>query len=248
MKSVLERQYSVDISNVDMYMNLSLVSLMKFFQDMATRHSMILGISYFDLKEKDNAFWVLSKFKVQIKNSLPVWGDEISIKTYPLEPQNIRSIRNYVLHKGDELLMVASSEWCILDSDTRKPRRTSSISCYSNDVNYLAEKLETEEFSKIVGEVEDGDFVYVKTVKLCDLDVNRHMNNVVYTEIVLNCFSADFLCDKKFNSYEVHFLKEAREGDNIKVYKKEESGGFVVVGKNDNGENYFKASIDFEKM
>ena len=34
MKSVLERQYSVDISNVDMYMNLSLVSLMKFFQDM----------------------------------------------------------------------------------------------------------------------------------------------------------------------------------------------------------------------
>ena len=104
------------------------------------------------------------------------------------------------------------------------------------------------EFSKIVGEVEDGDFVYVKTVKLCDLDVNRHMNNVVYTEIALNCFSADFLCDKKFNSYEVHFLKEAREGDNIKVYKKEESGGFVVVGKNDNGENYFKASIDFEKM
>ncbi len=248
MENVLEKNYLATISDVGFNFKLSLPSLLKDFQFLATEHSKIMGMSYFDLKEKDNAFWVLSKVKVKFLCDLPMWGDEYKLLTFPTEPTNVKYGRNFKLFNScNKLAVVGSTDWCILDRETRRLRRVSSISCCPENFAYLTERLESENYTLINDSVDAGaEFIYEKTVRCTDLDMNLHMNNVVYTKIVLDCFSSGFFNSKIIDEYELHFIKEAPEGSKIEVYKKDNGGSFVIFGKSEDGsQSYFKARIKF---
>ena len=250
MENYLNKDYVATISDIDFNFEFNLVGLMREFQDLATRHSKEMGLSYFDLKQNDNAFWVLSKIKVKFLQDLPKWGDKFSILTYPLEPTNVRYGRNFKMSTKDgPTAIIGSSEWCILDLDTRKIRRTNTISSNPMNFDYISERLESESYT-IIDDTQDDELLplFEKVVRSTDLDINLHMNNVVYTKIVLDCFDAIFLQKNKIKEYELHFLKEAQEGAKIDIFKKQVEDGYVVYGKSkDKSFSYFKAKIKFER-
>ena len=249
MENYLKKSYTATISDVDFNSRLSLASLLKEYQFLATEHSKIMGMSYFDLMKNDKAFWVLSKIKVKILKALPNWGDAFSVLTYPKAPTNVRYGRNFKVFDEDEnLLAISSSEWCILDVEARKLRRASSITSYPNELKCLDESLETENYTNIDDALNDNMLpLFEKVVRTTDLDMNLHMNNVVYTKIVLDCFSANFLKEHQIREYELHFIKEAPEGTKIDVYKKEVDDNIVIFGKStDKLLTYFKAVINFD--
>ena len=92
------------------------------FQDIASRHAMILGIDDFALLENDNALWVVSKTKVKI-DRLPKWNDEINIRTWPMGAEGVRCNRCYQIIKDGEVYINAITEWVIIDADTHHLRK-----------------------------------------------------------------------------------------------------------------------------
>lgn len=248
MNNYIEQKFNATISDVDFNFEVNLVSLMEKFQLLATNHSKEMGLSYFDLKENDNAFWVLSKIQIKFVGRSPKWGNEFSIFSYPLEPTNVKFGRNFKLKDcTGNVLAVANSEWCILDAESHRIRRSSSITSYPQELKCLDEKLGVEDYRVLDDSIfTEDNYVYTKTVRTSDLDMNMHMNNVVYTKVVLDSFYSEKLKNEKIREYELHFLKEAPEGAEIKIYKKEVNGEFIVVGKDAlSSSSYFRARIKF---
>ena len=105
------------------------------FQDMASRHSIIMGVDDFTLLEKDNAMWVVSKTKIKI-NKLPLWNEEVTVRTWPMGAEGVRCNRCYQIKKGDEVLVNAISEWVVIDATSRTLRKVETTS-YPTDVDWI---------------------------------------------------------------------------------------------------------------
>lgn len=83
--SLYRKDYEVDVSHVDFSQRLKLSSLFIYFQDLAVLHAENLGIGMKSMLEKHNAIWVLARMRVDI-NRYPVWGEKITIETWPHKP------------------------------------------------------------------------------------------------------------------------------------------------------------------
>ena len=88
MQNLIVKNYDVNINNIGYDKRLSFVELLKIFQDLAVTHAGELGLGYYDLEKKDNAFWVLSKLKVRFVEDMPEWGNKLSVQTFPLKPNS----------------------------------------------------------------------------------------------------------------------------------------------------------------
>lgn len=236
MQNLITKNYDVNINNIGYNKRLSFVELLKMFQDLATAHAGELGLGYYDLAKKDNAFWVLSKLKVRFVENLPEWGKEVSVQTFPLKPtSSVRFERCFsVMGDDNNHIACAESEWCMLDKDTRKIKKLSAISCMPQNMEYLTESCLQADYTKnFENEFSKNDLVYSKKVSVSDLDLNKHVNNVIYSQMAYDCFDSDFLDNNFLYDYEIHYVKETVEGDELLFFKKQVSENvFDVVVKN----------------
>lgn len=72
------------------------------------------------------------------------------------------------------------------------------------------------------------------TVRPTDIDFGRHMNNVAYVRVLLDCFSAAELASGRIASMEVHYAAPCLEGEELGVYcRREENGCRLAIKKAD---------------
>ena len=53
--------------------------------------------------------------------------------------------------------------------------------------------------------------------------MSHHMNNIEYIKLALCVFSDDFLQSHEITDLEVHYTGESKEGQILRVYKKEDT-------------------------
>ena len=218
----------VDSNAIDFNGKLKLPAVMKYFQNGASEHAAEMGVDYFTLKEKSNAFWVITKIRLQL-HRYPRWNDVLTMTTWPLRPALLKFNREFrFADEAGTNVIDGTSEWCVLDGQTHRPRKLSST-CYP-DFPHLEERAGTKPFRRFEEEVTTGDLCYEKVVRPSDLDLNYHMNNTIYTEMALDCFSVEELNSFTVKDFEIHFANECREGDIVQMYRKEIEGGYYIEG------------------
>ena len=141
----------------DSLMRFKAEAVLMSFQDVASRHAMFLGIDDFSLLEKDNAMWVVSKTKVKV-NKLPLWNDEVAIRTWPMGAEGVRCNRCYQIIRNGEVMINAITEWVIIDATTRTLRKVETTS-YPNDIDWITEKSVDERFRRFKDDFTENDFV-----------------------------------------------------------------------------------------
>lgn len=202
------------------------------FQDVASRHAMFLGIDDFSLLEKDNAMWVITKTKVKI-NKLPLWNDDVSIRTWPMGADGVRCNRCYQIIKDNEILINGITEWVIIDATTRALRKVETTS-YPNDIDWITEKSIEEKFRRFKDDFTENDVVYKRLIRSGDIDVTHHTNNVTYITMLLDTFSVKELENMSLKEIEVSYINESFEGETLSIYrKKRENGTYFSIKKDD---------------
>ena len=130
--------------------------------------------------------------------------------------------RDYYLHDaaGNELV-VASSQWCIINFQTRKVER-SSFDYQGEFCNKIA-FLEGFERIRLPELTPAGRYVITER----DLDRNEHTNNCRYADIVAG------VLDRKeaIRRFLIHYAKETRLHDEIQLFQASTEDGRIVVGK-----------------
>lgn len=237
------QKFVITIYDIDFCGNLKLNSILNYFQEVATRHAMILNIDYHNLI-KVNEFWVLSRICAEV-DRYPKLGDEITVVTYPISPRLVDCDRDYyILDKSGEVLIRGVSKWLILDSNTHKIKKVNPR--YFEGLSFFDKRaIQNPEWK--VEQVENMEEVYNNKVTLDDIDFNRHMNNSKYANVIFNAFSPEDVLDKKIKAFSINYLSEMRYQKEYivkKFYKNNYDAIFEIDCEN---KPAFRAKILFDE-
>ena len=184
-------------SHFDLNNNLTAKAILGIFQDVAAIHGEEIGVGYETMLEK-NLYWILSRVKFDIIR-MPNINEEVIIETWPHQKGRIDFDRDMKISStSGETLVIGTSKWCVINSNTRMLERTDNINYIGEiypDVNYV------DRFNKIILPTEEKKFSFTHKVQFSDLDHNQHMNNTNYANLVLNASE-----NKIFNHFEINFM------------------------------------------
>lgn len=227
MKNSYSEKLTVDATCLDKNLNMSILDMMRVIEVAIFNHSHIMGLDHDDMIEKSNAFWIVNKIKLSIIN--PIRGyDNVKISTWTHEPGMLRFDRDMMIKCGNNIMVKGSSEWCCLDADTRRPRKSSTI--YYPELEMVCTKKNNLTYSNLRLNVTEQDYIYTRPVRTTDLDVNNHTNNLKYNYIALDAFTAEELNNLNIKEYEIYFVNESHEGDEIRVYRKKKKNYYYIEG------------------
>jgi acyl-ACP thioesterase len=235
----LEKEYMVHVYEMGPDGRVNLWSLFNFMQDIASEHAIKLGFGRDDLMKR-NHFWVLSRM-FAVFSDWPVWEETIRVKTWPNGTDKLFAMRNYELRFPDgRPVGNASSSWLIIDRTTKKIQRPDElITRYNSDNQPVIFPVRN---AVKLGEVAvNGKLSSEFKVKVSDLDINLHTNNVNYLKWVNDAYDLDFVMTHIPCSAEINYLAESMFGDNIAVRtsKDETDNNFFnhsIIRTNDNKE------------
>lgn len=243
MKIEYKRKYKVNYTEVDQNLKLALVDAITLQQNMGTEYFESFKSDNVVLRNKNNAAWVVSKTKVHF-NKYPNWGDIIDAISYTTKVKSIRvEMETVFKDKNEENLFCTKQEMCPIDLKTRKIRKITTVN-YPLDMK-IEENVIHEPFLKLSDNFSEDDLVYKQRVFLTDIDYSRHTNNVAYVKFVVNTLSSEFIDKYQITDFEIHYINESREGEELKVYKKEKDYSIKFLIKEGEKE-IIRASLNYE--
>lgn len=247
MNLIWEESFKIHTYDADFNNKVKISSIFNYMQESATNHADHLRVGHKDLLEKD-LFWVLSRVKIEISN-FPNQGEEIRLETWPKGIDKLFALRDfYIYNSENKVIGRATTAWLMVDTKRMRPQRpkffVERIPSFKNEHALL------EVPGKIL-EAEEKIFISDKKVKYTDIDINRHMNNVKYIELIIDSFPQDIFKKSRIESMQVNFLSEAKFGDKIKVFNgnrgyKNSKDSFYLEGINARTSNrVFKSSVEW---
>lgn len=180
---------NIRFSEVDTKRNLSLGSIINYFQDCSTFHSESVGKG-FDYLAEHNRVWLMSAWQVVIYKR-PKFGEAIRIGTWAYDFKSMYGYRNFVIQNpvSNETLVAANSIWVYADTKTGKPVKVLPENCegYINEPPYPMEYCDR----KIMLPTE-SEALPAFSVTQSHLDCNHHVNNGQYIRMAESYLPEDF--------------------------------------------------------
>lgn len=210
-----EKEYRVHVYETGPDGKLNLYSLFNFLQDIASDHAVVLGFGRDDLM-RDNRFWVLSRMYAEI-DYWPAWEERIIVRTWPNGTDKLFALRNYeVMFPDGRHIASGTSSWLILDQTTRRVQRPdTALSRFHPNQNLMESPLRYA--NKLEPAEGDGKEITPFRVKVSDIDVNLHANNVQYLKWVCDTYGIDFVMKNIPKSAEINYLAESVFDDEITI-------------------------------
>jgi medium-chain acyl-[acyl-carrier-protein] hydrolase len=210
-----EKDYTVHVYETGPNGRLSLFSLFDYFQDIASDHAVRLGYGRDDLLKQNN-FWVLSRIYAEISH-WPSWGESLVVKTWPRGTEGLFALRDYEARYSDGRSVArATSSWLIIDRNTRRIKRPdNTLSRYNSDLP--RETALSRNAMKLEPVVSENQSKMLLRVRISDLDLNLHTNNVRYLKWVIDSYDLDFMINNVPLSAEINYLSESHYDDNISI-------------------------------
>lgn len=221
-----EKEYRIHVYETGPDGRISLYSLFNYMQDIASEHAEKLGFGRNDLMKK-NHFWVLSRMYAVI-SEWPAWNDTLIVKTWPTGTEKVFAIRNYELRLPDKKMIAsAASSWLIIDRTTKKIQRPDSLLTRYDSADKPAEQV-LRSAEKLPDVSLAGSISPVFNVKVSDLDINHHTNNVNYIKWVTDTYDLNFILNHHPTSIEINYLSESVFGEDILIRTSQEEGSNCI--------------------
>ena len=191
---------------------LRIVSLFNLLQYMADSHATDLGLGMEFCLSKGLA-WVGANYHVKI-NRMPKIHENIKIITWPSEERKLGAIRDFAVYdETDALIMVASSQWILIDFVRKRPVALKEKLPQYKVIN---EHSLISAFEKLP-DVEKTDTDKTFSVRFDDIDINMHVNNSLYPLWAIETLEYSFRDSYLPEEIEIMFKKEGYLGEHVNV-------------------------------
>ena len=199
---------------VDKNREATIPTLCNLFQEVANNHAFNRQYDYFSMQER-GMIWVLNRLNIKVLR-YPKWQETLRVSTWvslfvPFPHRHLE-----IVDEQGEIVCCAYSLWFSLDSETHRPKRILDFDAP------LSDKKTSCEFPQKVVYTEGVSLVSERRVVCSDLDMLGHVNNVKYTEWMLDVLP-EIVGDGKPNSLEINYLGEAFINDTILFFMKKEA-------------------------
>ena len=216
--------------------------ILKFMQETSMRHMKGVGPSYEALFNQNKVF-VLSSIRIEMYNPIYAYQD-VDVYTWACPSRGFSFMRSYSIEANGEIMAEAHSTWALVNTEDRRLYRVGDI-----DISSYGEcepvTLEHPIRFRIPNEV-PLSLVGEYTVSYSDTDINGHMNNTNYPDMLLNCLTSPEKVLVK--SLAISFISEIKRGDYIKIYTAKTDGKYYFRSIKEDGSTNIEAEMIVESI
>lgn len=213
-----EEKYNVKFHDTNSNEIVDPSHILKFMQETSMRHMKARKPSYEELFEEKKAF-ILSNIRIEMYNPIYAYQD-ISAKTWACPSRGFSFMRSYSIEANGEIMAEAHSTWALVNTEDKKLYKVSDVDLGNYDMDEpvtLAHPLRI----RIPNEVPlslTSEF----TVRYTDTDLNGHMNNTNYPNMLVNALPNPEKIMVK--SLAISFLSDIKAGESVKIYMAKTDG------------------------
>ncbi len=204
-------EFEITCHDVDENNHIKPTELIKYLQDTANHQMRDRKPSYYDMFFNNQAF-IITRMSVQIYMQLEQY-DTIEVSTWRCRDKGATFPRCYQIKRDGDVAVSAYSEWAVVDHTTGRLYRTNEVdtSNYENDEEIMIDIPKRFRMPK------DLEMEQVGRHHVCysDCDMNRHMNNANYSNMLWDRIPG--ITDKEVTSINIRFMKEAALGSDIDI-------------------------------
>ncbi len=214
--------------------------ILKFMQETSMRHMKARKPSYEDLFAENKAF-ILSNIRIEIYNPIYAYQDIVA-KTWACPSRGFSFMRSYSIEANGEIMAEAHSTWALVDTADKKLYKVSDVDLGNYDIDDPV-TLEHPLRIRIPSELPlalTGEF----TVKYTDTDLNGHMNNTNYPNMLINSMPSPEKIMVK--SLAISFLSDIKTGESVKIYMARTDGKHYFRSVKDDGTINIEAEMIVE--
>jgi len=191
--------------------------VLRYMQETANRQLLRLGPTNDELRGRGVAF-LLSRINMNLYRTLYAY-EEIEVSSWACESRGVSFNRCYRITRGGEIIAEAASVWGLIGIEDHRICRVDEI-----ELGFTTDEPLSLDAPKRVHIPRDLPLSLVgeRLIVYSDLDVNRHMNNTNYPDML--CDYIPDMNQKRVTSMSISFAGEAKQGETLKVYMHENDG------------------------
>lgn len=243
MKYKYNKELNISYSDLDNTGRLGLSNCICYVQDMITEYFESFGSDNFTLKNKNNAAWVITKTKIRF-HVHPMWKEKLKAEAYCISDSAIRFETELTFGNNNQNYFEVKQEYCAIDLLSRRARKLSTI-CYPDDMEYTQSVYE-EDYQKLKDSFSESDFITTQKIRFSDIDFSNHTNNVTYVRFIMNTFDTEFFKNSKIKDFEIHYISESKENQELKIYRKQISDKEFIFLLKENDREVVRALLRLE--
>lgn len=217
MENILNLAFPVRTFDIDYSGRIKLSALLNFLQEAAAQHAARLGVAM-DVMAQRDLVWILSRYHI-VLSRYPLLGSTVKIKTWPSVRSGTFTLREFEAVDDRGPMLQATTSWLALDIKKKKPV---SIDNMVPDFPLHSKRAVDDNFAPLPV-VERADRETEFPVLQGDLDINRHVNNVVYIQWAVENVAENVLFGSRPAEIEINYRAEAFYGDRI-ISRTQDSG------------------------
>lgn len=205
-------KYTVTSHDVDVKNNMRPSLIIRCMQETANHQMRDRKPSYYDLFFQGKSF-VLTRITLEVFEQIHQY-EEVESSTWRCEGGGATFTRCFELVKDGKIMARAYSQWAVSDHKTGRLYKTSEvdISNYETDEPLDMNIPIRFRLPRDIG----YNFAGSKIVRPSDVDMNLHMNNTHYPDMLWD-FIPDVM-EKQVTSVNIRFKREAALGEEVKIY------------------------------
>lgn len=204
--------------------------LLKFAEAVSTAQLIDLGLPYKRLFE-EGVIFLMTRVSVKILR-MPVSGEKITLVTAPREIKGARFFREVkILDSSGTPLVFAVTNWFLANPHTRRVLKPDA---FVHELKLLPKAEWNTEIDpnlkfEIGGQPVAKDS---RKVRYSDLDINGHVNNSVYADIVFDALPRTALDRMQASEFVINYKNEAKPDEILELttYAGEDGKTFSVEG------------------
>jgi acyl-ACP thioesterase len=209
MDLTYEQKFFIHTYEIDAAGRAQVLALLNFLQDAAAGHASRLGFSVPDLVKR-GLTWVLSRYRVSIQR-YPRFFEEVKVTTWPSGLQGYFALRDFEMSDAKGPFLAATTSWMLLSLATKQPVKAEDH--LAADM-VLPRRSLPDAFPTIPPLATAARETRFRVARR-DLDMNKHVNNVVYIHWALEALDDEVVATKRLVDLEVSYRAEAFYNEEI---------------------------------
>lgn len=184
--------------------------LFRIFQDVAMQDAEAIGYAASKTTAL-NLLWVFSRVYVRFDH-MPQYLSKATFETYPTGKKAFLFLRQArLLDEDGSLCAEISSVWALIHAQDRKVELRPPLDSIDE-----SRGDETPQPGKVVAA--PVHYHGAKIVEYSDLDLNGHLNNVRYIEMLMNLHEPEFYQTHQFSELLIQYTSEIKAGERVELF------------------------------
>lgn len=219
--SIYEQSWIINFLQSSPNGNIRLTNLCHLLQLTAHEHSVLGGLSFDDMQAFDQA-WVLTNFYLEI-DYLPKREETIVVKTWIVSMDGIQSLRALEVWHNNQKIAGAITSWVVLNT---KLRKTEKLAIPFEHFQLFPKRLPTKKPLERLRKLQQYEFSFDQIVKISDLDLVNHVNNVKYLEWCLDTIPLPYFEENRITAVHISFLREMQWNQRFTIHQNSKQDQF----------------------